>query len=197
MTHTTYADALRPTERAQALLYDIALVLVGTFLVALCAQLAIRIPFNPVPITGQTFGVLVVGSMLGSRRAAISLGVYLLEGFLGLPVFAGGAFGPAQLLGPTGGYLLGFVLAAYLVGLCAEHGWDRRVWTTLVMMSAGTFAIYILGLGWLSGFVGWKNVLAVGLYPFILGDIAKAALAAFLLPAGWRLRRQRTKTGCL
>ncbi len=187
MIYATYADVIRPSVKRQALLSDIILVLGGSILVALCAQLAVKVPFSPVPMTGQTFGVLMVGALLGSRRGILSLGVYLVEGTTGLPVFAGGGFGLAQLLGPTGGYLTGFVAAAFITGWLAERGWDRHFWSAWLAMLIGIVFIYASGLLWLSFYVGWKNVLTMGFYPFLPGAFLKITLAAFLLPAGWKL----------
>ena len=182
----TYVDVFRPLTRRHAIAYDAALVLGGSMFVALAAQVAIRLPFSPVPVTGQTLAVLLVGALLGSRRGAWSLLAYLLEGLAGLPVFAGGASGPAYALGPTGGYLLGFVAAAFVVGWRAERGWDRRLGSTALAMVAGNVAIYACGLGWLALFVG-RQALALGLFPFLAGDLVKLVLAAIALPLGWRL----------
>ncbi len=181
----TYADVLRPSVKRYALAYDAALILGGSFGIALSAQIAI--PIGPVPITGQTLAVLLVGALLGSRRGALCILAYLAEGAMGLPVFAGGGGGMGVIVGPTGGYLIGFVAAAYVTGLLAERGWDRRVGTTLAAMLLGNAALYLFGLAWLSGFVGSERVLASGLLPFVPGDLLKMALAAVLLPSGWKL----------
>jgi biotin transport system substrate-specific component len=187
----TIADLLRPAERGRARVYDLALVVGGSVVVALSAQLAVG---WPVPITAQTLVVLLAGALLGSRRGALCLLTYLAEGLLGLPVFAHGKAGPAALAGPTGGYLIGFVVAAYLVGALAERGWDRRAGTTVLAMVVGNLAIYACGLGWLAVLVhllgrsfGDGGVLALGLYPVLIGDLVKIALAAVLLPVGWKL----------
>ncbi|MFB0516100.1 MAG: biotin transporter BioY, partial [Candidatus Neomarinimicrobiota bacterium] len=153
MTHATYADVLRPRAWRLGWVYDLTLVAGGSFLVALSAQAAFRLPFSPVPITGQTLAVLLVGALLGSVRGAVSLLLYLAEGIAGLPVFAAGGAGVAYFLGPTGGYLVGFVFAAALTGLLAERGWDRRVGSTLIAMLIGTVAIYAAGLAWLAVYV--------------------------------------------
>jgi biotin transport system substrate-specific component len=187
MIYTTYADVLRPSVKKYALLYDIVLVVGGSLFIALSAQVAIHLPFSPVPVTGQTLAVLLVGMLLGSRRGSLSLLTYLVEGLAGLPVFAGGTAGFARLLGPTGGYLVGFVAAAYVTGRLAERGWDRRVGTTILAMLLGNAAIYALGLPWLAAFVRIGRALPLGFYPFIPGDIVKLALAAILLPAGWKI----------
>ncbi len=187
------ADAIFPwtlrRTRAQRLGVDALLILSGSLFTALMAQIAIPLPFTPVPITGQTLAVLLVGAALGSRRGALSMATYLLEGALGLPVFAGGAAGLVRLRGLTGGYLLGFLAAAFITGWLAERGWDRRPSTTALAMLIGNAIIYLFGLPWLAlflgGFLGPKGALALGLLPFIPGDLLKLALAAFLLPSAW------------
>jgi biotin transport system substrate-specific component len=187
ITYTTYADILRPTSKPSGLLYDAVAIIVCSLLVTLSAQIAFYLPFSPVPITAQTFAVLLAGALLGSKRGSLSLLAYLAQGAVGLPVFAGGVGGMAVLLGPRGGYLVGFVLAAYVIGLLVERGWDRRVATTALAMLAGNAVIYLFGLAWLAYFVGPAQAAPLGLYPFIIGDILKLGLAAALLPSGWRV----------
>jgi len=169
---------------------DLGLVLSGSLLVAGLAQIRIPLPFTPVPITGQTFAVLLVGAALGARLGAFSLGLYLVEGLVGLPVFAGGAGGVAALLGPTGGYLAGFLAAAYVVGLLAERGGDRRFRTALPIFLAGEAIIYLFGVPWLGLYIGFQKALAAGLYPFLIGDAVKLVAAALALPAAWNLSRR-------
>ncbi|MDT7948667.1 MAG: biotin transporter BioY [Thermoflexus sp.] len=185
--------ALRRT-RAQQRLADAVLILGGSLLTALMARVEIPLPFTPVPITGQTFAVLLVGAALGSRRGALSMAVYLLEGALGLPVFAGGAAGLARLRGPTGGYLIGFIAAAFVTGWLAERGWDRRPATTALAMLTGNAVIYLFGLPWLAWFVGSflgpKGALALGLLPFVPGDLLKLLLATLAFPSVWLLVRR-------
>jgi biotin transport system substrate-specific component len=182
--------ALRRT-RAQQRLADAVLILGSSLLTALMARVEIPLPFTPVPITGQTFAVLLVGAALGSRRGALSMAVYLLEGALGLPVFAGGAAGLARLRGPTGGYLIGFIAAAFVTGWLAERGWDRRPATTALAMLTGNAVIYLFGLPWLAwfvgGFLGPKGALALGLLPFVPGDLLKLLLATLAFPSVWLL----------
>jgi biotin transport system substrate-specific component len=187
MIYATYSAILRPRAKRLAWLYDLTLIVGGSLLVALSAQLAFRLPFSPVPITGQTLAVLLVGALLGSVRGGLSMLLYLAQGVAGLPVFAAGGAGVAYFLGPTGGYLLGFVAGAALTGLLAERGWDRRIGTTLVAMLLGTVTIYMAGLAWLAVFTGAENMLAAGLYPFLPGAAIKIAAAALLLPLGWKL----------
>jgi biotin transport system substrate-specific component len=167
-------------------LMDALLVITGSLVVAALAQIRIPLPFTPVPFTGQTLGVLLVAAALGSSRGAASLALYLVEGILGLPVFAGAPLGIARLLGPTGGYLVGFIVAAYLVGALAERGMDRDWKRVLGMFAAGMAVIYLFGVAWLSRFTGLGNALVSGLWPFIPGDIIKAVMAAALLPSAWR-----------
>ena len=183
----TYVDVFRPGFIRRQAAYDLSVVLAASFFVALLAQVSIRLPFTPVPITGQTFAVLFIGLLLGSRRGAYAILLYLGEGLVGLPVFAGGAAGPAYLLGPTGGYLLGFVGAAFLTGLCAERGWDRHFLKSLAALAAGNLVIFFCGALWLSLFVGRRNVWTAGVWPFLPGMVLKTFAAAILLPAGWRL----------
>jgi len=185
----TFADVLQPSfiRIRHRLLYDVALIIGGSLFVALSAQIAIPLPFSPVPITGQTLAVLLVGALLGSRRGASSLLLYLLQGAVGLPVFAGGMGGPAHLLGPTGGYLFGFVGAAFVAGLLAERRWDRKVQSNALAMLLGNLVIYTFGLPWLAYFVEADKVLALGFYPFIAGDLTKLALATIFLPCGWKI----------
>ena len=172
---------------------DACLIVGGSLLLALCAQISIPLWFTPVPITGQTLGVLLIGAALGSRRGALAIILYLIEGGSGLPFFAGGGSGWTAFSGPTGGYLIGFVAAAYVVGWLAERGWDRRFWTAAAAMLAAEFVIYLFGVPWLAYFVGPGDALPKGMYPFIPGDIIKLVIAALVLPSTWNLvGRRRT-----
>ena len=152
-------------------------------------------PFYPVPQTMQTLVVLMLGMAYGWRLGAATVLLYLAEGAAGLPVFAGTpekGIGLAYMAGPTGGYLLGFVLAAGLTGWLAERGWDRNAATTALAMLLGNLAIYAPGLFWLGSLLGWdKPILAWGLSPFVLGELAKLALASLAMPLAWRLVRGR------
>ena len=177
---------------SRTLATDVALIAAGAVLTAGAAQLVI--PMWPVPITGQTFAVLFVGATLGSLRGALSMLLYVGLGVAGLPVFAEGGAGLAKLAGPTGGYMIGFVLAAALVGWLAQKQWDRKVLGTIGAFLAGTAVIYAVGLPWLSvalGQLGYPNdlsaTLQAGLYPFIPGDLIKALAAGGLLPLVWKL----------
>jgi len=180
------ADLIRPQTRVRSLMYDILLVTAGSLVVAVSALIQVRLPFTPIPITAQTLAVLLVGVLLGSRRGGLALLAYLGQGLACLPVFAGGGFGLAHLLGPTGGYLIGFAAAAFLVGWLAERGWDRRPLAALGAMTLGNLVIYAIGAGWLAWMVGPNQALALGVAPFVLGDVLKISLGTALLPLGWR-----------
>ena len=186
---TTLAPTLstRYFSRTAAWLRDVFLTTLSILLVATLAQVKIPIPFTPVPLTGQTFAVLLVGAALGSKRGAISLVLYTLMGALGLPFFAGGASGLAYLSGPTLGYLVGFIAAAYVIGLLAERGLERSVRTSLIPFLVGTLVIYLFGAGWLAILFGVEQAITLGILPFILGDAIKLILAALALPAAWKL----------
>jgi biotin transport system substrate-specific component len=166
------------------------LIVLGALFVAALAQVEIPLPFTPVPITGQTFGVLLVGAALGSKRGAASLASYLVMGLLGLPFLAGGAHGLTIVLGATGGYLIGFIVAAYVVGLLAERGMERNVRTSLIPFLAGTVIIYACGVTWLTILLGsFSKAVAAGLLPFLVGDAIKLVAASVALPAAWKFVR--------
>jgi biotin transporter BioY len=175
--------------KTDAILASTLLVLAGSLFIALTAQIAV--PIGPVPISGQTLGVLLVAGVLGSRRGALAVLTYLAEGLAGLPVFAGGRAGVMVLAGPTGGYLVGFVAAAVVVGVLCENGFDRRPSTTFLAMAAGTAVIYVGGVVWLARFTGWETVFAVGVAPFLVGDAIKASIAALALPLTRAVARRR------
>jgi biotin transport system substrate-specific component len=188
---STLGIAASPARARGSLLYRAILVLAGSWLVAGLAQLEIRLPFTPVPVTGQTLGVLLVGASLGSALGATSMLLYLAQGALGLPFFAGGESGARFLdpAAPTGGYLIGFVVAAALVGMLAERGWDREMRGSISSMFLGELALYAVAIPWLMRAldVGLERALILGLAPFVVGDALKILLAAGALPAAWRL----------
>ena len=179
----TLADAALP--RAGGL-RDVALIVGASLLTAAAARIAVPLPWSPVPLTGQTFAVLLTGAALGLRRGVLAQALYLVEGAMGLPFFAGGLGGPLAFAGPSGGFLVAFPLAAAATGMLAEHGWDRRFGTMLAAMLLGSAVILVSGLAVLSHFVPEERLLAAGLLPFLPGDVLKAAAAALVLPAAWR-----------
>jgi len=171
------------------LLVDALLIAGGAAFLALCAQISFQLPFTPVPITLQTFGVLLLGASYGLWRGGLTTIVYLLMGVVGLPVYADQSHGLDVVLGATGGYLLGFVVAAALVGWLAQRQWDRRFASATAAMLAGTVVIFAIGLPWLMADQGldWATTLEYGLYPFVPGELLKLYLAAALLPGAWKL----------
>lgn len=179
--------------RANAAVRNALLVLAGTIFVALLAQ--ISIPWYPVPFTGQTLAVLLVGGVLGAWRGAASLLLYAIIGALGAPVFTDQAGGWDIITGATGGYIIGFILAAAVVGWLAERGADRRVVPMIVALILGNVLIYAIGVPWLANWspagdgaaFGWAQAYEFGVQPFILGDLIKLAIVAAILPAGWAL----------
>ena len=185
-THTAAVYSLiRPSGRIAQ-----AAVLVGfNALLVACSYISITLPFSPVPITGQTFGILLVAMALGRVRGAAVVLAYLAEGAAGLPVFAGGTAGAIKLFGPTGGYLMGFLVSAYVVGYLADKGWDKNYLTSVAAMTIGTAIIMVCGLAWLSTFIPGEALLAMGLTPFIPGALLKIALASVILPSVWKFTR--------
>jgi biotin transport system substrate-specific component len=186
----TIADFLVPIrvgERVNARVRDVALVLAGALLIYLTARIVIPVPGTPVPITGQTLGILLVGGALGFRRGLSGVGLYVLLGVIGLPFFAEGKGGLSIIWGATGGYLVGFIIAGALVGRLAELGWDRRLGGALGAMLLGNVVIYLIALPWLGivTSVGPVKTIEQGLLPFVVGDTLKLALAAVLFPFAW------------
>jgi len=190
----------RGQTRSSTLARDILLILAGTALVSLLAQ--VSIPWYPVPFTGQTLAVLLVGGMLGALRGALSLAVYFAIGALGAPIFSEQAGGWDIITGATGGYIVGFILAAGVVGWLCERGADRRVVSMIGVLLLGNVLIYAIGVPWLANWspagdgvnLGWSQAYELGVQPFILGDLLKLAIVAAILPAGWALL-QRTGFG--
>ena len=205
---TTLAQRLLPRAGVleRSLVRSSLLAVAGTALLALCARISFPIPTTPVPITMQTFAVLLLGALYGPRLGALTMLLYLAEGLAGLPVFAGGrsAWSPSSvpilpvIVGPTAGYLLSWPLAALLVGALAARGWDRRVVSALPAMLLGNLVILLCGFAWLAGATyllsGALNIpalLAASVWPFLPGDAIKLLLAALALPGGWALLRER------
>lgn len=167
---------------------DVVLICLGAALLAGSAQVAIRLPFTPVPITGQTFAVLLVGASLGTLRGGASALLYVLLGVVGAPVYAHGAQGWAVVTGASGGYLVSYPFASALTGWLAERRWDRRFSSAVGAMLTGNVLIYLFGLPWLAIVLGTglEKTLELGLYPFVPGDTFKLYLAAAVLPTAWR-----------
>lgn len=181
----------RPTDRARAFALDAALVVAGAIFVAALAQ--VEVPLWPVPITGQTLAVVVVGAALGSRRGATALITYLLAGLAGLPVFAGFTGTIAAVAKPSFGFIVGFVFAAFVAGWFAERAWDRKPLLAFVGFVAASAIPFLFGIPYMAfilnvvggGSFGIGEILAFGLWPFVFGGFVKAAIAAVLIPAAW------------
>ncbi|MDT4952462.1 MAG: biotin transport system substrate-specific component [Acidobacteriota bacterium] len=196
--NTSYAKAetltsavLAPLDMARSL----ALIVAFSLLTALAAQVAIPLPGTLVPLTGQTFAVLLTGALLGSRLGALAMIAYLIEGASGLPFFYAGGGGVQHLLfSPTSGYLLAYPVAAFVVGLLAERGWDRRFLTAAAAMALGSVVILLGGWAWLARFMSPVAAWNFGVAPFLIGDLIKIALAAAVLPSGWAILRKTSRT---
>lgn len=184
---------IRVSDRMHTRARHLALVLIGVLLIALGAKISIQLPDNPVPITGQTFGVLVAGGALGFRRGIAAAGIYVLLGVVGLPFFAFGDAGIQILWGARGGYLIGFIVAAAIVGRLAELGWDRNLVGAIGAMLIANAAIYVIAVPWLAVTAGYTPDVAIqkGFLAFVAGDILKLALAAVAFPAAWWLVGRR------
>lgn len=166
---------------------DAGLIIFGSLFIAASAQLVVFLPFSPVPITGQTFAVLLTGGLLGAKKAGLSVTLYVLEGLSGLPVFAGGTGGLAVLFGPTAGFLCGFIPAAVLVGYMAERSFDRNYASMAFTLILGQAVIYLFGVLRLLAFANFESAIQMGVYMFLIGDALKIGLAMMLLPSGWKL----------
>jgi biotin transport system substrate-specific component len=196
MSSTTLALAASPPGVRSRVAWRVLLAFAGSWMVAALAQIEIRLPFTPVPITGQTLGVLLVGASLGAGLGAVSMALYLLQGAVGLPFFSGGGSGTdfLSLSSVTGGYLWGFVLSAAVVGALAECKWDRSIRSSIGEMFLGEVVLYAVAIPWLMQAldVSLGRALELGLAPFVVGDTLKLLAAAGLLPLAWRTLRRKT-----
>ena len=170
-------DILLPSRRIHQRTATILIVLLSSWLLAISAQVSINLPFSPVPVTAQTLLILVMGYLLGKNRGSAAVLAYLVQGAAGLPFFANGRSGISALVGPTGGYLFGFLAAVYIVGLLSELDHRRSLLQRAVTLMLGNLFIYGFGLLWLARFVGETQVLQVGFFPFLTGDLLKIAIA--------------------
>jgi len=184
---TLIGAALAPLDWTRS----VSLAVVFSLLTALAAQIVI--PIGPVPITGQTFAVLLTGALLGSRLGAMAMIVYLAEGAVGLPFFYGGHGGIGHLLGQTGGYLVAFPAAAFITGAFAENGWDKRFITAVAAMAVGSIVILLTGWVWFSALTNTSLPVAfkLSVAPHLVGDVIKILLAAAVLPTGWALLKRK------
>ncbi|MEM6762126.1 MAG: biotin transporter BioY [Pseudomonadota bacterium] len=187
LAQPTHPQSLADTLWSGGLLRNVLLALAGTLALAISAK--IQVPFYPVPMTMQTFVVLVIGMAYGWRLGGATVLLYLAQGAAGLPVFAAGG-GLAYFAGPTAGYLVGFFVSAVVVGLLAQRAWDRHVVTTLIAMTIGTAIIFAFGAAWLSVLAGVEVAVTKGVLPFIYGAVFKIGLAAAVLPLAWKFTRK-------
>ena len=171
---------------------QLVLVLAGSMLLAASAQFKMVIPFSPVPVTGQTLVVLMIGLAYGSRLGAVTVLAYIFAGLRGLPVFAGGTSGWVVMAGPSGGYLVGFLAAVFVMGLLAERGMGRNILSTALAMLAGNMVIYLFGYAWLASLIGPGKAFVFGVQPFLWGDAIKLVVAACLMPVAWRAVKAMT-----
>jgi biotin transport system substrate-specific component len=186
-TDTLIGAALAPLDWTRSF----GLVIVFSLFIAACAQFAI--PIGDVPITGQTFAVLLTGALLGSRLGAAAVIAYLIEGALGLPFFAAGGGGIVRFMGPTGGYLIAFPAAAFVTGAFAEFGWDKRYYTAIIAMAIGSAVILVTGWAWYTILTNTPATISfqLAVLKFLPGDVIKIALAAAVLPTGWALLKRK------
>jgi biotin transport system substrate-specific component len=178
---------IRVSDRMHARVRHIALVAIGVLLIAIGAKISFVLPDNPIPVTGQTFGVLVAGGALGFRRGIAAAGIYVLLGVIGLPFFALNRTGIEVIWGASGGYLIGFIVAAAIVGRLAELGWDRKIVGAIGAMLIANAAIYLIAVPWLAVTAGYgpEEAIQKGFLAFVVGDAIKLALAAAAFPAAW------------
>lgn len=186
-TDTLMGAALAPLDWTRS----VGIVIVFSLFIAACAQFTI--PIGDVPITGQTFAVLLTGALLGSRLGAAAVIAYLIEGAVGLPFFAGGGSGIVRFLGPTAGYLVAFPAAAFVTGAFAEHGWDKRYHTAVAAMFVGSLIILFSGWAWYSILTNTPPTVSftLSVARFLPGDVIKIALAAAVLPTGWAILKRK------
>lgn len=186
MKSLTCAEVFQSKDRVLRLIGEVFLIFLLSLLVSISAQIKVILPFTPVPITFQTFVVLMISMILGRYRSAIVMITYILKGIIGIPVFCSG-LGLTYILGPTGGYIVGFLVSSYIVGWLSEIGYSKSFYKTVVAMLIGNSIIYLFGVLWLSGFIGGiKEAIILGVVPFVFGDIAKILFASFLLLQGWK-----------
>ena len=164
------------------LLAYFVLAIIGSFLLTISAK--VQLPFYPVPMTMQTLVVLLIGMTYGPCLAAVTISLYIIQGVMGFPVFAGGG-GIAYFIGPTGGYIIGFLISATFLGLLANRGWGKTWKTTAISMIAGVFIIFLSGISWLSIYIGFEAAILKGFIPFIYADCLKIIIASFVMPTAW------------
>jgi biotin transport system substrate-specific component len=182
MYYPAYLDRYKPKSKLGLAVFDVSVVLSASLFIALFSQLEFFVPFSPVPVTGQTFAVLLTGLVLGKAGGASAVLAYLLEGSIGLPFFSGGSSGVRHFFSPSGGYLIGFIAAAFLAGCFAEAGWHKNRYSLMASLAVANLSVYLFGLSWLAIFVRPGMTLQLGLYPFLFGDLIKILVISLSLP---------------
>lgn len=172
-----YSYVTHATTQDRSWFKEAAVILGTSIIIALFAPISIRLPFSPVPIATQMQVILLLSCFLGGKRAALAVLTFLFQGLIGLPVFAGGSAGVLVLAGPKGGYLVGYVVAAFITGFLMERTVHRTPTKAFAAMGIGTLCCYVFGLPWLSRFVGWEKAFLLGMLPFIIGDLIKLVIA--------------------
>ncbi len=188
----TYIDAIKLKFcKKLSFQYDIVAILISSLLIGISSKINFVLPFTPVPVTMQTFSVLFLSMVLGKEKAFTTILIYIFEGVAGLPVFAKGG-GVQYLLGPTGGYVIGFLFGGYVVGWLSELGFDKKFFLTVIAMTIGNLIIYFFGVLWLSVslHIGVYKAILLGMVPFIYGDFIKIFFASLLLPTGWKILKK-------
>ena len=191
-SHSTISQLIWPKTHDNTLTRNLVLAVAGSLLLTLSAK--IQIPFWPVPLTMQTFVVLVIAMAYGSKLGTATMLLYLAEGAVGLPVFSGTpakGIGLAYMAGPTGGYLIGFVVATGLLGFLGSKGWGKSLVTSVSAMLLGIATIYLCGYAWLAQLIGTEKAWLFGIQPFLIGDLLKVLLAAVTLPLVWKLLNKK------
>lgn len=178
-----YSYLIRETAQERSWLKEVVVVLAASFIIALFAPISIPLPFSPVPIATQAHVVLLLACFLGSKRASMAVMAFILQGAMGFPVFAGGIGGIMVLAGPRGGYLLGYLAAAFVTGFIMENAKKRSSSNAFAAMGIGNLIVYLFGLPWLSQFVGWQGAIMLGMVPFLFGDVLKLVVATRSLKA--------------
>jgi len=184
---SAFVDIMRPRQKALGYIVDVLAIMSGVLLLVGSSYVALPLSWTPVPITLQTFVIFLLGACLGSKRGTLAVLLYLIEGVYGMPFFASGGAGWGAILGPTGGYLVGFGIATFCIGWLLEKGCRKQFLTTGMAMLLGLGIIYTCGTLWLALFVGFPSAIMLGMVPFFAADLIKLIMAATLVSQGWKL----------
>lgn len=184
-----FANTIRPSQKTFLVPSYLLSIVGGSLFIALMSQITIPLWFTPVPLTMQSFAIFMLAALLGGKKAAFAVMAYLAEGALGLPFYAGAKAGFLVLVGPTGGYLFGFIACAFIAGTLLEKGWVNHFLTTIFALLLGCLSLFAIGCAWLSLYVGFEKSLTLGVFPFLLGDMLKVSISALMIPLGRKFFR--------